>query len=75
MPLIRYVISQHMTSEQYSGMYRSSDAYVIPTRGEGWGMPITEVGVVGVMGERCSLTAMGVTGWPRLMGVTGWPRV
>ena len=32
-----------MTAEQYSGMYRSSDAYVIPTRGEGWGMPITEV--------------------------------
>ena len=24
-------------------MYRASDAYVIPTRGEGWGMPITEV--------------------------------
>ena len=42
-PPLRYVISQHMTAEQYSGLYRSSDAYVIPTRGEGWGMPITEV--------------------------------
>jgi hypothetical protein len=29
-----YVISDHITSGQLSGLYRAADAYVIPTRGE-----------------------------------------
>ena len=36
-------------------MYRASDAYVIPTRGEGWGMPITEAMAMGIPAI--------VTGW------------
>eukprot|EP00955_Chlamydomonas_euryale_P032268 338390-Chlamydomonas_euryale.AAC.1 len=43
-----YVITSHMTTEQYAGLYRASDAYVIPTRGEGWGMPITEAMAMGI---------------------------
>ena len=35
--------SSHLEAEDYARMYRASDCYVIPTRGEGWGMPITEV--------------------------------
>ena len=38
-----YLISSHLEAEDYARMYRASDCYVIPTRGEGWGMPITEV--------------------------------
>ena len=38
-----YVISDQLTTENYASMYKSADCYVIPTRGEGWGMPITEV--------------------------------
>ena len=37
------MISSHLEAEDYARMYRASDCYVIPTRGEGWGMPITEV--------------------------------
>ena len=40
--LTRYLISSHLEAEDYARMYRASDCYVIPTRGEGWGMPITE---------------------------------
>ena len=36
-------------------MYRAADAYVIPTRGEGWGMPITEAMSMGIPAI--------VTGW------------
>ena len=43
-----YVISQHMTAEEYVGLYKSTDCYVIPTRGEGWGMPITEAMSMGL---------------------------
>jgi glycosyltransferase involved in cell wall biosynthesis len=43
-----YVISGHMTAEDYSGLYKSSDVYVIPTRGEGWGMPISEAMSMGL---------------------------
>ena len=46
-PSRRYVISQHMSAEQYSGLYRSADVYVMPTRGEGWGMPVAEAMAMG----------------------------
>lgn len=43
-----YVISGHITSEQYTGLYKSANCYVSPTRGEGWGMPITEAMSMGL---------------------------
>ncbi|KAL6764678.1 hypothetical protein V8C86DRAFT_1361810 [Haematococcus lacustris] len=43
-----YVISSHLTSDQYAGLYKAADAYVTPTRGEGWGMPITEAMSMGL---------------------------
>ena len=36
-----------MSAEQYSGLYCSADVYVMPTRGEGWGMPIAEAMAMG----------------------------
>ncbi|GAX76012.1 hypothetical protein CEUSTIGMA_g3455.t1 [Chlamydomonas eustigma] len=50
-----YVISDHLSAEDYAGLYRSADCYVIPTRGEGWGMPITEAMSMGL--------PVIVTGW------------
>eukprot|EP00798_Chlamydomonas_sp_ICE-L_P017630 gene17630-23973_t len=37
-----YVIPTHVSNSEYVGLLKASDAYVMPTRGEGWGMPISE---------------------------------
>ncbi|KAJ9534502.1 hypothetical protein QJQ45_022145 [Haematococcus lacustris] len=43
-----YVLSTHLSSRQYAGLYKAADAYVTATRGEGWGMPITEAMSMGL---------------------------
>ncbi|GAA3408541.1 glycosyltransferase [Paenibacillus hodogayensis] len=37
-----YVIDQMLTTSEMLGLYRASDAFVLPTRGEGWGRPFFE---------------------------------
>jgi len=37
-----YSINQHVPYYQLAQLYRSSDCFVLTTRGEGWGMPILE---------------------------------
>ncbi|GAX73023.1 hypothetical protein CEUSTIGMA_g475.t1 [Chlamydomonas eustigma] len=50
-----YLITSHLEAEDYAQIYRASNSYVIPTRGEGWGMPITEAMSMGIPAI--------VTGW------------
>ena len=42
------MIPTHISYEQYVGLYKAANAFVIPTRGEGWGMPITEAMSMGL---------------------------
>lgn len=37
-----YVIDQMLSPEEILGLYRACDAFVLPTRGEGWGRPFFE---------------------------------
>lgn len=37
-----YVIDQMLSTEEMLGLYRASDAFVLPSRGEGWGRPFFE---------------------------------
>lgn len=37
-----YVSSQHLAQSVFPRLYKSADAFVLPTRGEGWGLPIAE---------------------------------
>ena len=46
-PLIRIIASQ-LSSEDYVRVYRAADIYVTASRGEGWGMPITEAMAMGL---------------------------
>ncbi|GAX74412.1 hypothetical protein CEUSTIGMA_g1860.t1 [Chlamydomonas eustigma] len=50
-----YVIDTPLSAEDYVRFYRSADCYVIPSRGEGWGMPVTEAMSMGL--------PVIVTGW------------
>lgn len=43
MPLFsRYVIHHHISDEDFPGYYKAMDAFVLPSRGEGWGRPHVE---------------------------------
>ncbi len=43
-----YVISSHLSNDDYASLYKASNAFVMPTRGEGWGMPISEAMSMGI---------------------------
>lgn len=49
-------IDQNLSTEQLAGLYKSSDCFVLPTRGEGWGRPFMEamVSKIPVIGTRWS---------------------
>ena len=47
MPNIR-VVASNLSPEDYVRMYRAADCYVTASRGEGWGMPITEAMSMGL---------------------------
>jgi glycosyltransferase involved in cell wall biosynthesis len=47
MPMIR-IITSHLSPHDYVRVYRASDVYVTSSRGEGWGMPITEAMSMGL---------------------------
>jgi glycosyltransferase involved in cell wall biosynthesis len=50
-----YVISDMLDGEDLPSFYRSLDAYVLPTRGEGWGLTYSEA-------MACAVPTIG-TGW------------
>ncbi|KAL5568645.1 hypothetical protein UlMin_025220 [Ulmus minor] len=37
-----YVIDTHIAQTDLPGLYKAADAFVLPSRGEGWGRPIVE---------------------------------
>ncbi|KAG5004641.1 hypothetical protein AAZX31_10G185300 [Glycine max] len=37
-----YVIDTHIASREFPRVYRAADAFVLPSRGEGWGRPLVE---------------------------------
>jgi glycosyltransferase involved in cell wall biosynthesis len=42
MPQITILLNQRIAPAQFGVLYRSADCFVLPTRGEGWGMPALE---------------------------------
>lgn len=41
-------INRHVPAHQMGALYRSADAFVFPTRGEGWGFPLMEAMACGL---------------------------
>lgn len=42
------IISEQLSEADLIGLYRSCDAFVLPTRGEGWGLPIIQAMAMGM---------------------------
>jgi glycosyltransferase involved in cell wall biosynthesis len=42
-----YLITEHLSTDDLAGLYKASDGFVLPTRGEGWGMPVAEAMAMG----------------------------
>lgn len=47
-PPVGILYNQTLSTEQLVAMYQGADSFVLPTRGEGWGMPILESMACGV---------------------------
>ncbi|HWQ12987.1 MAG TPA: glycosyltransferase [Roseiflexaceae bacterium] len=47
-PPVALLYNQALTQERLVELYRCADCFVLPTRGEGWGMPILEAMACGV---------------------------
>jgi glycosyltransferase involved in cell wall biosynthesis len=47
-PPVALLYNQALSSERMAELYQSADCFVLPSRGEGWGMPILEAMACGV---------------------------
>jgi glycosyltransferase involved in cell wall biosynthesis len=47
-PPVALLYNQALSAARMAELYRSADCFVLPTRGEGWGMPILEAMACGV---------------------------
>lgn len=45
------VVSEHLSNKELAMFYRSCDAFVLPTHGEGWGLPTHEAMAMGLPGK------------------------
>jgi glycosyltransferase involved in cell wall biosynthesis len=43
------VLTEQLAMNELSGLYKAADAFVLPTRGEGWGRPIMEAMAMGLL--------------------------
>lgn len=44
------VVSEHLSSKELAMFYKACDAFVLPTHGEGWGLPTHEAMAMGLPG-------------------------
>ncbi|KAG2497097.1 hypothetical protein HYH03_004688 [Edaphochlamys debaryana] len=43
-----WLVEGHVSRGQYAGLLAGADAFVLPTRGEGWGLPLTDAMALGL---------------------------